>query len=192
MASTDREVEEEIRLLAAVAAGGRPAFRQLYTRYSSALFALAIRLLGDAGAAEEALQDAFVKIWRHAASYDPRKSRPFTWAVTILRRTCLDQLRRRRRMPPSFPLPDDDAAPAEFSTRENIRRAAEVLETTELVQTALAALAPPQRAALELALFSTLTHAEIARRLAQPAGTVKTWIRRGLLELRTTVNEPVP
>ena len=186
------EVAEDIRLLAAIAAGDRAAFRQLYGRHSGALFALALRLVGDRGAAEEALQDAFVKIWRHATDYDARLSRPFTWAVTILRRICIDHLRRQGRRPGVLPLPEDDAAPVEFSTGENIRRAAEVKETTERLRATLATIAPPQRDALELALFSTLTHAEIAARLAQPAGTVKTWIRRGLLELRATLNEPVP
>ena len=192
MPSSEPEVLEEIRLLAAVATGERPAFRQLYTRYSPALFSLALRLLGDAGAAEEALQDAFVKIWRHAAGYDARLSRPFTWAVTILRRTCQDQLRKNRRIPDRLPLPADDSAPAEFATAEIARRTTEWHETADLLRTGLAAIAVPQRTAVELALFSTLTHAEIAVRLDQPAGTVKTWIRRGLLELRASFPAHTP
>lgn len=192
MPPPENEITEEIDLLARIAAGDNAAFRRLYTRYSPALFPLAIRLLGDNGAAEEALQDTFVKIWRHAPLYDARLSRPFTWAVTILRRTCIDHLRKNRHAGRTTPLPDDDAAPTELSTGENIRRTAEVHETTGRLRTALAAIAPPQRDALELALFSTLTHPEIAARLAQPIGTVKTWIRRGLLELRTILNDPTP
>jgi len=182
---------EETRLLAAVATGDRGAFRQLYTRYSAALFSLAIRLVGDPGAAEEALQDTFVKIWHHAAGYDARKSRPFTWAVTILRRTCIDHLRKHGR-PGTLPLPDDTAATAGFFTPEIARQAAEGHETAELLRTTLATIAPPQRTALELALFSTLTQVEIAAQLAQPVGTVKTWIRRGLLDLRHTLTQSVP
>ncbi|MEJ1973387.1 MAG: RNA polymerase sigma factor [Lacunisphaera sp.] len=192
MPSSESEILEEIDLLAPPAAGDREAFRQLYARYRAALFSLAIRFVGDAGAAEENLQDAFVKIWRHAAGYDARKSRPFTWAVTILRRTCIDHLRKQGRIPPASPLPGDDAAPAEFAARETVRQAAEMRETTARLHEALAAVAPLQRAALELALFSTLTYAEIAARLAQPEGTVKTWIRRGLLELRATLKETTP
>jgi RNA polymerase sigma-70 factor (ECF subfamily) len=190
MPPPENEITEEIDLLARIAAGDNAAFRRLYTRYSPALFPLAIRLVGDNGAAEEMLQDTFVKIWRHAPLYDARLSRPFTWAVTILRRTCIDHLRKNRHAGRVTPLPDDDTAPAEFSTGENIRRTAEVHETAGRLRTVLATLAPPQRDALELALFSTLTHPEIAARLAQPIGTVKTWIRRGLLELRTTLNDP--
>ncbi len=192
MSSPENEALEEIRLLAAVAAGDRQAFRQLYARYSAALFSLALRLVGDTGAAEETLQDAFVKIWRHAADYDARKSRPFTWAVTILRRTCIDHLRKHRRFPDPLPLPEDDTAPTELFTRETTRQTTEVREATDLLRATLAAVSPPQRTALELALFSALTHAEIAARLSQPAGTVKTWIRRGLLELRATLNESAP
>ncbi|HEX2860942.1 MAG TPA: sigma factor, partial [Lacunisphaera sp.] len=87
--SSEIDPVEEARLLAAIAGGDRPAFRDLYGRYSPALLALAVRLVGDTGTAEEILQDTFVKIWRHAGSFDARKSRPFTWAVTILRRTCI-------------------------------------------------------------------------------------------------------
>jgi len=192
MPPPENEALEEIRLLAAIAAGDRPAFRELYARHSAALFSLAIRLVGDIGAAEEVLQDTFVKIWRHAADYDARKSRPFTWAVTLLRRTCIDYLRKHRRSPNAIPLPDDDTAPVEFSTHETTRRTTEVHETTERVLATLATLAPPQRTAIELALFSTLTRAEIAERLSQPVGTIKTWIRRGLLDLRETLRDPSP
>ncbi|MDI1247285.1 MAG: sigma-70 family RNA polymerase sigma factor [Lacunisphaera sp.] len=192
MPSPEKDITEEIALLARVAAGDRAAFRRLYAHYSPALFPLALRLVGDRGAAEEALQDTFVKIWRHAPGYDARLSRPFTWAVTILRRTCIDHLRKNRHARLATPLPDDDAAPAELVTGENIRRTTEVQETTARLRTALAAIAPPQRDALELALYSTLTHPEIAARLGQPVGTIKTWIRRGLLGLRTTLHDPSP
>lgn len=190
MAPSDHDPEAEARLLAALAAGDRDALRELYARFATPLFSLAVQLLGDAGGAEEAVQDTFVKIWRHAPAYDARKSRPFTWAVTILRRTCVDQLRRRPRGI-SVSLPPADHAPDAFTAGEEIRRTAEGREQARHVQAALAAFAPPQRDALELALFSTLSHAEIARRLSQPLGTVKSWIRRGLLDLRATLDKSV-
>lgn len=192
MPPLETDHREELNLLAAIAAGDRGAFRRLYACYSAPLFSLALRLLGDAGAAEEALQDTFVKIWRHAAGYDAHQSLPFTWAVTILRRTCIDQLRRHHRRPAALPLPDDDTAPAGFSTPETARQAAEGRESADRLLATLAAIPPPRRNALELALFSTLTHAEIAARLAQPVGTVKTWIRRGLLDLRHSLNHSLP
>lgn len=188
MSATENEVREETALLTAAGRGDRAAFRQLYGHLGAPLFSLALRLVGDRGAAEEVLQDTFVKIWRHAATYDARKSQPFTWAVTILRRTAIDHLRRNRQAPPLQALPGTDAVPVELAGPENVRASAEAAETTTRTRQILATLPRPQRDALELALFSTLTHGEIATRLAQPAGTVKTWIRRGLLELRQTLS----
>jgi RNA polymerase sigma-70 factor, ECF subfamily len=183
-------VQEESNLLARTAAGDREAFRTLYTRYTPPLYSFAIRLVGNAGEAEELLQDAFVKIWRHASSHDPRKSRPFTWAVTILRRTCIDHLRKRHNQPQTTPLLEDVIADASESS--NGPRSAEAHEDALRLRGALAGLAPNPRRALELALFSEMTQAEIAERLAQPIGTVKSWIRRGMLGLRTTLNDSTP
>jgi RNA polymerase sigma-70 factor (ECF subfamily) len=87
------------------------------------------------------------------------------------------------------PLPGDDFASPELQTRENIRRTTENREMTELLRSSLSTIARPQRNALELALYSTLTHSEIAARLSQPVGTIKTWIRRGLLDLRATLKD---
>jgi RNA polymerase sigma-70 factor (ECF subfamily) len=183
-------VIEEARLLAQTGAGDREAFRLLYSRYSAPLFSLAVRLVGNTGEAEELLQDSFLKIWRNAASYDSRKSRPFTWAVTIVRRTCIDHLRKRRHIPVTIPLPADTVATPEYSTNETVRHATETREDSERLLGALAEISPNQRRALELALFSEMTHAEIAQRLEQPVGTVKSWIRRGLLDLRSTLTDP--
>ena len=186
------EASDEAGLLAAVAAGDGAAFRQLYASYSAPLFSLAIRLVGDAGAAEEILQDSFVKIWRHAADYDACKARPFTWAVTILRRTGIDYLRKHPRSRVGMTIPDDEINHVAFVTRETARQLTEVKETATRLQGALATMVSPQRDALELALFSTLTHAEIATELAHPVGTIKTWIRRGLLDLRARLQESDP
>lgn len=183
---------EEANLLAQVGAGDREAFRLLYGRYGAPLLSLAARLVGNIGEAEELLQDAFMKIWSHADSYDPRKSRPFTWAVTIMRRTCIDHLRKRRRLPSTTPLLGDESAATEYSASDTVRRAAESSDDSERLQGALALTPQNQRHALELALFSGMTHAEIAQRLEQPVGTVKSWIRRGLLDLHSTLAEPNP
>jgi len=187
----ENDAAEEARLLARSGAGDREAFRLLYARYSAPLFSLAVRMVGNIGEAEELLQDAFMKVWRNAASYDPSKSRPFTWAVTVMRRTCIDHLRRRGRLPVTTPLLEDDTA-IDHSGGDAVRRSAEANEESELVRGAIAESPPNQRRALELALFSGMTHAEIAGRLGQPVGTVKSWIRRGLLDLRATLTEPTP
>jgi len=180
----------EVILLSRIGAGDRAAFRELYVLYSAPLFSLAVRLVHDRSAAEELLQDAFVKIWRHAIAYDARKSRPFTWAVTIVRRTCIDYLRMHRTAPTLIPFAAEAASSSALATSEISRRFADANETSHQVQDALAEISPDQRQALELALYSELTHAEIARQLKQPVGTIKTWIRRGLLDLRTTLAKP--
>ena len=186
------EAALEAGLLARIGTGDRTAFRDLYARYSGPLFALAVRLVGDRGAAEELLQDAFVKIWRHAATYDARLARPFTWAVIVQRRTCFDHLRKQRRRPVAVPLPESAAGDGEVARDGNARSAAESHEDAARLQAALGEFSPAQREALELALFSDLSHAEIARHLGQPVGTIKSWIRRGLLGLRTSVSNATP
>jgi RNA polymerase sigma-70 factor (ECF subfamily) len=189
-APDSRAAGEEAGLLARIGSGDREAFRQLYGRYSAPLFSLAIRLVGNFGESEELLQDSFVKIWKNAASFDPRKSRPFTWAVTILRRTCIDHLRKRRIRPVASPLAEELLP--DPSVRANGRFAAEAREDSERLRGALAGIAPHQREALEMALFSDMTQSEIAERLEQPVGTIKSWIRRGLIGLRSTLNETTP
>jgi len=182
-------VIEEACLVARTGAGDRAAFRELYGRYSAPLFSLAVRMVGDAGEAEEAVQDAFVKIWRSASSFDPSKSRPFTWAVTLTRRTCIDRLRRRGRRPLPVPLPPEEVLP---SDAPDARALTEGREDCEQVASLLAGVSPNQRGALELALYTDMTQAEIARHLGQPVGTVKSWIRRGLMNLRTAVSHYSP
>ena len=179
---------EEAVLLAQIGTGDQEAFRKLYDRYSTPLYSLGMRMLRQPGEAEEALQDTFVKIWNHAASFDARKSRPFTWAVTIMRRTCIDRIRKLNRTPESVTLQlSDDQA---WSTPEKVRETAVRHEMREQVETALKDIPDKQQRALELALFSGMTHSEIARALEQPLGTVKSWLKRGLFQLRTTLTKP--
>ncbi|OIR18984.1 ECF RNA polymerase sigma factor SigK [mine drainage metagenome] len=181
---------EEAFLLARVGSGDRDSFRELYARYSVPLFSLVVRFVGDRGTAEELLQDVFVKLWRGAPDYDPKKSRPFTWAVTITRRVCIDHLRRHRHEPALQEF--SETALVADGGRETVRSRVEAQEDSERLRGALAGLPAPQRQALELALFSSLTHTEIAGRLKQPVGTIKSWIRRGLLDLGNILSKTTP
>lgn len=177
----DRATEES-SLITRIAAGDRDALRELYLRYSGPLYALALRMTGDPRDAEERLQDTFVKIWHNAPAYDASLSRPFTWAVTIARRTCIDALRRRDRVPL---VELDDAVTAEAaSAAGNPREDTTRDDDASRVRAALGALPSDQRTAVDLAIFGALPQTEIARRMQQPLGTVKSWIRRGLQELR--------
>ena len=185
----DEAASGEGRLLAQIGAGDRAAFREVYARYSGSLLALALRMLGDRSEAEEALQDVFVRIWHGASDYDARLSQPFTWAVTITRRVCIDRLRRRRRRPSTVSLPSADVLTGH---ERSPRTAAVAHDDADRVERALKSLPLERRDALELALYTELSHAEIAERLAQPLGTVKSWIRRGMLELREALKgDPV-
>jgi len=184
----EQEAAAEQALIERIADGDRQALRELYAGFAPPLFALALRLVGDRGLAEELLQDTFIKIWRHAEHYDSEKARPFTWAVTILRRGCIDALRHRRRRPDPEPLPATETPSSDASAFE----AAAAGEDVSQVRQALSALPPEPRRALELVLFSGLTQTEIAARLRRPLGTVKSWIRRGLLDLRNSLTEPSP
>ncbi len=187
----DDRAAEDARLVARIAAGDRDAFRDLYARYSGPLFSVAVRMLHDRGAAEEALQDTFLKLWRHASSFDPQKSTSFTWALTIARRTCIDRLRKFSRQPATDSLSDPESG-LDLITPENVRSSVEHRDNTTRLRNALTALPEPQRRALDLALFSGLTHPQIAEEISQPLGTIKTWIRRGLLQLRDTLNPSAP
>lgn len=189
MTEGDELAEREADLLARTGRGDRAAFRGFYELVATPLHSLALRMVGNAEDAEDLLQEAFVKMWRYAGSYDARRARPFTWAVTILRNTCIDHLRQRRSRPQPVPLPESPADGPEPAVEESARRQAERSETVQSVRAALGRFATNQRGALELALFSGLTHTEIAQRMGQPAGTVKSWIRRGLLNLRETLAE---
>lgn len=186
--SRDATIEEAC-LLAQIGAGNEESFREIYDRYHEPLFSLAVRMLGNTQEAEEIIQDSFVKIWKNASKYDSRKSRPFTWAVTITKRTCIDRLRKRRLKFVDSTLEENDSN-THFTSEENVRKTAEFSDEKARVRKALDEIPKKQSQALELALFSEMTHTEIADQLKQPLGTVKSWLKRGLFQLRNTLTEP--
>lgn len=179
---------EEAYLLAQVGVGDNEAFKKIYDRYATPLYSLGLRMLSRPTEAEEALQDTFLKIWNNAAKFDARKSRPFTWVVTIMRRTCIDRIRKLKRVPEAVTF--DAAEDQDWSTPETVRETAVRHEMRDQVETAMKDIPDKQKHALELALFSGMTHSEIANALEQPLGTVKSWLKRGLFQLRTTLTKP--
>ena len=162
----DPDDQAEAELLARIGAGEREAFRTLYGRMARPLFSMAMRILQNECDAEEALQDSFVKVWNGAARYDPRRSRPFTWAATIVRRASIDRLRKRRFFGEDSP----EMEPAEASVGEAARSGAQESEARAEVRRRLAAAPDGPRRALELALYSGLSHAQIASELKAPPG----------------------
>jgi RNA polymerase sigma-70 factor (ECF subfamily) len=158
------------------------AFEQLYDRHSRIVYGLVLRILQQAGTAEEVVQDIFLQLWRNASRYDSSRGPFLPWLLTLARNRALDHLRlkserQRRRedqteeLPPAIALPDYEAG------LDQMRRATRVREL-------MSALQPQQRRAIELAYFEGMSHSEIAEKLQEPLGTVKSWIRNGLLKLK--------
>lgn len=178
------EITEE-ELLQRVARGDSRAFDQLYDRLSPRLFGLLRQMLHDEKDAEDVLQDGFVQLWDHAASYDPSRAKAFTWAVMIFRNKAIDRMRslgRRTRLVEAATLEHTtlghtDALPG---ADEDVQ----AKERAEIVRAALQQIPEDQRKLVELAFLKGLTHHVISDTLGMPLGTVKTNIRRGLMRLR--------
>lgn len=158
------------------------AFEQLYDRHSRTVYALVLRILQQAATAEEVVQDVFLQLWRNAAAFDAERG-PFTpWLLTLARNRALDHLRlkserQRRREDQTDELPTVASAP-EYERELDERR------RVERVRSLMGGLLPQQKRAIELAYFEGLSHSEIAEKLKEPLGTVKSWIRNGLLRLK--------
>ena len=175
----DREMIERI------GRGDQSALSALYDRLSRPLYSLALRMLGDAGDAQDALQDVFLQIWSRAATYNPEQSTVFSWTVLLTRSRVIDRLRARGRRSRVVVASTEDApTAADASTVESAADTAEKNDEAARVRSVLNNLPSEQREAIELAFFGDLTHHEIAARLGEPLGTIKARIRRGLLKLR--------
>src|SRR5262245_4909322 len=158
------------------------AFEELYDRHSRIVYGLVLRILQQASTAEEVVQDVFLQLWRNAAQYDSSRGPFLPWLLTLSRTRALDHLRlkserQRRREDQTEELPSAIASPDFEGGLDQKRRATRVREL-------MSALQPQQRRAIELAYFEGMSHSEIAEKLQEPLGTVKSWIRNGLLKLK--------
>ena len=171
----DRSDEE---LLEAIGAGDEAALAALYDRFGRVAYGVALRILRDQALAEDAVQEAFLAVWRSAGSYRRERAKPSTWLLTLVHRRAVDLVRREdRRRAERLDEPPEDvgvAVPEEAQLRE--RRAA--------VQAALGRLPADQRQALELAYYGGYTQSELAEHLGVPLGTVKSRMFAGLSRLR--------
>jgi RNA polymerase sigma factor (sigma-70 family) len=169
-------------LLAAVARSDESALAELYDRFGGAAYGLALRVVRDPALAEDAVQDAFLQVWRSAETFQPNRAKAATWVLTFVHRRAVDLVRReeRRRGEPV------EAAPA--ATGPGADEDAERRSKREIVQGALRRLPPEQREAIELAYYGGLTQTELAERLGEPLGTIKSRMFAGLQRVRTVVD----
>jgi len=168
-------------VLVRVADGQLDALQDLYDKYRTMAYSIALRITADASLAEDVVQDAYLGAWRNAARYVEGRGSVKTWLLSIVHHRAVDAVRRRR---PTTELPETESVAAANLTLPDIwHEVAGNLERDEIA-TALATLSDVQREALELAYFGGLTQQEIAVRTGAPLGTVKSRIRLGLLAMR--------
>jgi RNA polymerase sigma-70 factor (ECF subfamily) len=158
------------------------AFEQLYDRHSRIVYGLVLRILQQGSTAEEVVQDVFLQLWRNASRYQPSRGPFVPWLLTLARNRALDTLRlkserQRRREDQTEELPQIAQVPQYEQALDEKRRA-------EVVRSLMSSLSAPQKKAIELAYFEGLSHSEIAEALHEPLGTVKSWIRNGLIRLK--------
>jgi RNA polymerase sigma-70 factor, ECF subfamily len=172
----------EADLLARVAGGDEQALAALYDRLSSLAYGLAFRILGSADAAEDVVQDAFLRIWHRADRYEPGRGAAKPWVLRVVRNVAIDRLRTADARSRAETRSQTDVALAPVSEQPD--EAASRSERSKTLRQALAELPPEQRRAIEIAYFEGLSHSEIAERERMPLGTVKTRIRDGVLRLK--------
>ena len=171
---------ELVALLARAADGDTQAFQTFYDRTSAKLFGIILRIVIERQEAEDVLQEVYVTVWRKAATFDPARASPITWVATIARNRAIDRLRARPNRPhvpveaaydlaDTGPAPDAGLAHAQEAARLNA---------------ALATLEPRHAAAIRACYFEGVTYEDLAARENVPVGTLKSWVRRGLIRMR--------
>jgi RNA polymerase sigma factor (sigma-70 family) len=167
------------RILLAVAQGDRDSFAALYRQTSAKLLGICLKMLRDRDEAEEVLQDVYITVWRRAATFDPSVASPITWLAAIARNRAIDRLRRHQTEhldeTAEENIADETPTPAALAERSQERRR---------LEQCLEALPERQGKLLREAFFTGTTYAELATRSSVPLGTMKSWIRRSLIQLK--------
>lgn len=166
----------DLSMVMALKSGDQNAVAELYDRYSSVVYAVALRVLGDTGAAEDVLQEVFLQLWRNPGAFDAARGSLGAWLAVITRNRAIDSLRKRR--------PETDIEDVIVSVAPDLAAEADRARAAEKVRSVLGTMSAPQRSALEMAYFEGLSHTEIATKTGEPLGTIKTRIRAGLMALR--------
>ena len=153
---------------------------QLYDRHSGVVYSVALRVLGDTGAAEDILQDVFMQLWRNPEVFEANRGSLPGWLAVIARNRAIDGLRKRR--------PEQELSDLVVSVEPDLVGRAEWSRVLDKIRRVLGTMPATQRSALEMSFFEGLTHSEIAAKTGEPLGTIKTRIRAGLSALRKACN----
>lgn len=184
-ATADIARAELVALLARVAASDRSALREVYSRTSAKLFGICLRICGEREAAEDVLQDVYLKIWRRAGRFDPDRASPITWAATIARNAAIDW--RRAHSGPTM-LGEDAALDIADDRPDGFAAAAAGQERARIFG-CLDQLEGRQRGAIRAAFFDGLSYPQLAAAMKVPLGTMKSWIRRGLHQMKACLGD---
>jgi len=170
-------------VLALIARADEQALSELYRRFARLAYGLAFRILRDDALAQDAVQEAFLGVWRSAGRFTAERAKPSTWLLTLVHRRAVDLVRREERRRTEPLQPDSEAADSEAPDE------AELLNQRQTIREALRKLPPEQREAIELAYYGGYTQSELAERLGQPLGTIKSRMFTGLGRLREALEE---
>ncbi len=165
-------------LMQAVGRGDRTAFADLYAETATRLYGVALRIVGRPDHAEDVLQEAFVRIWHCAREYRAARGSPLAWLCTIVRNKAIDR-KRRERTEVEFDQDQAEAVPDRELLSDDARQ----------LQACLEALGEPQQSCVVMAFVEGYTHQELAARLERPLGTIKSWIRRSLGQLKLCLDQ---
>ena len=179
-------VEALTASLRGVASGDRDAFEHLYRATSAKLFGVCLRVLPDRAEAEDVLQEVYTTIWRKAAQFDPGRASPITWLVMIARNRAID---RRRASPAAIRTAPIELAETVADPMASPVREAEASGERERLNDCMDQLDSRRRSLIRTAFFEGATYEELATRIGSPLGSVKSWIRRGLQQLRACLEQ---
>jgi RNA polymerase sigma-70 factor, ECF subfamily len=186
---TNQEQIEDAAHVVRAAAGDGGALAALYDRHARAVYSIALRIVGDERDAEDVVQDVFTQVWRQANRYDRTRGTVVGWLLTIARTRALDRLRAQLARPDTAAVSPEDTGSEPATPVLDPVEAITAASDAKRVKQALGELPLLQRLAIELAYFEGLTQSQIADRLEEPLGTVKTRIRQGLLKLRDLLSQ---
>ncbi len=175
-----------VAALARIPAGDRAALQTVYRLTSAKLFGVALRILGERSEAEDVLQEVYLTVWRKAADFDSGRASPMTWLIAIARNRAIDRLRATRQSRHMDPI---DAAAEIADSAPMADRALESLQDHARLHGCLDGLEARERAALRGAFFDGNTYEDLAARMNVPLGTMKSWIRRAMIKLKSCLEQ---